>query len=146
MPAESVQTHVWEHRQTELWDRIFQVTQDVVAISDQIADEHGGSVVKKNMVESSMQVGVELVRANAAEDEDQFHEHLQEARFRAIETDYWLRLAYTLQQQDDTQRDLSGVVTQYSAIIDLLHKLSDHVAKETALAAKQAKGRGSSVK
>jgi hypothetical protein len=36
----------WEHRQAELWDRIFQVTQDVVTLADSMSDDAGGSVIK----------------------------------------------------------------------------------------------------
>src|SRR3989344_2073575 len=100
----------WERRQAELWDRIFQVTQDVVALADNMDDRTGTSIVKMEMTKAAMAVGSELVRANAAEESKGFHHHLSESRMKAIETDYWLRLAYILQQRDEVQRDLSSII------------------------------------
>ncbi len=130
----------WEHRQTELWDRIFQVTQDVVTLADGLDESSGGGVVKSEMMKSAMQVGVKLVRANAADDPAEFNNHLQEAKMKAIETDYWLRLAYILQQREDVQRDLSSIITQYSAIIDLLQKFLRHTKGERNVISRHTKG------
>ncbi len=118
---------VWEHRQAELWDRIFQVTQDVIVLADSLDDSTGGTIMKSEMVKSAMAVGKHLVRANAANSGNQFEEYVNEARLSAIETDYWLRLTYIVQQREDVQRDLSSIITQYSGIIDLLHKMMRHV-------------------
>jgi four helix bundle protein len=118
---------VWEHRQAELWDRIFQVTQDVVVLADSMDSDAGGSVIKDQMVKSAMDVGKYLVRATAAEVAKDFEKNIAESRMKAIETDYWLRLAYIIQQREDVQRDLSSIINQYSGIIDLLHKMMRHV-------------------
>ncbi len=130
----------WERRQAELWDRIFQVTQDVVALADHMDDRTGTSIVKQEMVKSAMAVGSELVRANAVEDATSFHKHLSEARMEAIETDYWLRLAYILQQRDEVQRDLSSIITQYTAIVDLLQKFMRHTRSEANVINRHTKG------
>lgn len=130
----------WERRQAELWDRIFQVTQDVVALADHMDDRTGTSIVKQEMVRSAMAVGSELVRANAAEDAPSFNKHLSEARMEAIETDYWLRLAYILQQRDEVQRDLSSIITQYTAIVDLLQKFMRHTRSEANVISRHTKG------
>lgn len=138
MPAEDHLT--WEHRQAELWDRIFQVTQDVVTLAGSMDDEAGDNVVRIEMVKTAMQVGVELVRVNAAETAAEFNKHLQEARLKAIETDYWLRMAYVLQQQEDVQRDLSSIITQYAGIVDLLQKFVRHTRMEKDVLARHTKG------
>lgn len=130
----------WEHRQAEVWDRIFQVTQDVVTLADSMGEEVGVSVVKQEMVKSAMAVGSQLVRANAAENPSEFDSYLREARFRAIETDYWLRMAYVLQQHEDVQRDLSSIITQYASIIDLLQKFLRHTRTESNVIAKHTRG------
>src|SRR6185436_17886381 len=116
MPAEGDRHLVWERRQAELWDRIFQVTQDVVVLADGLGDTTGSSVLKNEMVKSAMQVGSNLVRATASDEGGTFYDHLREAKMKAVETDYWLRLAYVLQQREDVQKDLSGIITQYSAV------------------------------
>lgn len=130
----------WERRQAELWDRIFQVTQDVVALADNMDDRTGTSVVKMEMTKAAMAVGSELVRANAAEEAKDFHRHLSEARMKAVETDYWLRLAYILQQRDEVQRDLSSIITQYTAIVDLLQKFMRHTRAEANVIGRHTKG------
>lgn len=114
----------WERRHGELWDRIFQVTQDVAALTDTMGDTTGGFVVRPELMKTAVAVGAELVRAGAAEDEAVFLQHVREARLKAIEADYWLRLAYILQQRDEVQRDLSSIITQYGAVIDLLDKMA----------------------
>lgn len=121
---------VWERRQAELWDRIFQVTQDVVTLADSFDEGTGGRTLKEEMVRSAMQVGSHLVRATASDERDGFYRHLTEAKMRAIETDYWLRLAYVLHQREEVQKDLSSIITQYGAVIDLLNKLMRHVHEE----------------
>lgn len=128
----SEQNHnaVWEHRQAELWDRIFQATQDVVVLADTLEDSAGGNVMREEMVKSAMDVGKYLVRATAADGEDDFEKYVIESRMKAIETDYWMRLAYIVQQREDVQRDLSSIITQYSGIIDLLHKMARHVHRK----------------
>lgn len=130
----------WEHKQAELWDRVFQVTQDVAALADSLEDDAGGNVVREEMVRSAMAVGVELVRVNAAETRDEFEQHLTEARMKAVETDYWLRMAYVLQQREDVQRDLSGIITQYASIVDMLQKFSRHTRNEKDVLARHARG------
>lgn len=130
----------WERRQAELWDRIFQVTQDVVTLADSMDDTVSYTVVRSEMVKSAMAVGTELVRANASDETIAFQRHLQESRLRAIETDYWLRMAYILQQREDTQRDLSSIITQYSAIVDLLQKLVRHTRTEKNVIARHTRG------
>lgn len=118
---------VWEHRQAELWDRIFQVTQDVVTLAGSLEDTSGGAVLKEQMLRSAMDVGKYLVRATASNSSLDFEHYVEESRLQAIETDYWLRLAYIIQQREDVQRDLSSIITQYSGIVDLLHKMVRHV-------------------
>lgn len=121
---------IWEHRQAELWDRIFQVTQDVVVLADVMEDSAGGAIMRTEMVKSAMDVGKYLVRATAADNGQNFDANVSEARMKAIETDYWLRLAYIIQQREDVQRDVSSVITQYSGIIDLLQKMGRHVQEK----------------
>ncbi|MEX1997185.1 MAG: four helix bundle protein [Candidatus Andersenbacteria bacterium] len=140
MISDNQHDSTWDRRQAELWDRIFQVTQDVATLADSMEDSAGGVVVKQEMVRTAMAVGTELVRANAAEDSTLFHHHVHEARLKAIETDYWLRLAYILQQQDDVQRDLSSIITQYSAIVDLLQKFIRHTRAEKNVIARHTRG------
>lgn len=131
---------MWEHRQAELWDRIFQVTQDVVVLAETIDESAGGSVMKNEMVKAAMDVGRHLVRANAAEDQRGFQDSVEEARMSAIETDYWLRLAYLLQQREEVQQDLSSIINQYSAIIDLLYKFARHASGEKQFSSRHLKG------
>lgn len=130
----------WERRQAEIWDRIFQVTQDVVALADHLDDSTGSTVVKQAMVKSAMAVGSSLVYANAAESAALFHRYVDQSRLKAIETDYWLRLAYLLQQRDEVQRDLSGIITQYTAIVELLQKLIRHTRAEKNVIARHTRG------
>ncbi len=118
---------IWEHRQAELWDRIFQVTQDVVTLADTMGETMGDSVLRGEMVKSAMAVGKHLVRATAADNAADFETYITESRLQAVETDYWLRLTYIVQQRDEIQRDLSSIITQYAGIIDLLQKVSRHV-------------------
>lgn len=113
----------WEHTQAELWERVFQVTQDVVALAETVPDSVGGAICATEMVKSSMNVGRQLVRASAADTKVAFAAALEEAKLSAIETDYWLRLLYLLQQREEVQRDLSSIINQYSAIVDLLQRL-----------------------
>jgi four helix bundle protein len=87
-----------------------------------------------------MSVGSHLVRANAAESPVEFDESLKEAKLQAIETDYWLRLAYVLQQRDDVQRDLSSIITQYTGIVDLLQKFIRHTRTEKNVISRHTKG------
>lgn len=140
MLTEEQHNATWERRQAELWDRIFQVTQDVVTLADSMDNTVSYSVVRSEMVKSAMAVGTELVRANASDMGDQFHHHVQESRLKAIETDYWLRMAYILQQREDIQRDLSSIITQYSAIVDLLQKLLRHTKTERNVIARHTRG------
>ncbi len=140
MNLEAQHDVTWERRQAELWDRIFQVTQDVVALADQMDNSTGGSVVKTEMVKAAMAIGTQLVRANAADEAHEFHRCLSEARLKAVETDYWLRLAYILQQRDDVQRDLSSIITQYTAIVDLLQKFMRHTQTEKHVIARHTRG------
>ncbi len=130
----------WEHRQAELWDRIFQVTQDVATLVDTFKPERAGDVIKVELVKTAMAVGTELVRANAAEDALSFRKHLTQARLYAIETDYWLRMSYVLQQQENVQQDLSSIISQYASIIDLLLKFSRHTEQEPHVIARHTKG------
>lgn len=129
----------WEQRQAELWERVFQVTQDVVALAESVGEGLGTGICKQEMVRSAMNVGRHLVRANAAEGKPTFTAALEEARLSAIETDYWLRLLYLLQQHEEVQRDLSSIINQYSAIVELLTRLSRHSAP--ARAAQHQRGR-----
>lgn len=124
---ESGHNVVWEHRRAELWDRIFQVTQDVVTLAETLQETPGTTVVREELVKAAMDVGKFLARATAAEQERDFQQNTEEARLKAIEADYWLRLAYIVQQREEVQRDLSSIITQYVGIIDLLHKMSRHV-------------------
>ena len=131
---------IWERRQAEIWDRIFQATSDVVAVADTIGESVGQTQLREQLVRVSMGVGAELVRANASNSAGDFEKYVDEARMKAIETDYWLRLMYVLQQKDDVQRDLSSVITQYAAIINLLNKFMRHARNEPDVIAKHTKG------
>lgn len=120
---------LWERRQAELWDRIFQVTQDVVHVADTIERDAGGTVLQGGLVTAAMNVGKFLVRATASDAEGEFRKNVEEARLQAIEADYWLRLAYIVQQHEGVQRDVSNIITQYASIIDLLQKMLQHVER-----------------
>ena len=117
---------VWEHRQAELWDRIFQVTQDTIALAGSLEEDSGGDIIREEMVRAAMYVGKYLVRATAANTAADFQKYVEESRLKAIEADYWLRLAYIAQQREEVQRDLSSIITQYSSIIELLQKMGRH--------------------
>lgn len=139
MPSPDQHATTWEHRQAELWDRIFQVTQDVVHLGESLDGESGG-IVKGELIKAAMSVGIELVRANAADEAHKFTHHLEEARLKAIETDYWLRMVYVLQQREDVQRDLSSIITQYSAIIELVRRFERHARFEKDVIRRHTKG------
>ena len=124
MKSNSTGTTAWDKQQAELWDRIFQVTQDVADLAGTVTDSRGGSVVRDQMVEAAMGVGLEVVRANASATRADFTKYVAAARLSAIETDYWIRMVYMLQQQDDNQQEISSLITQYAALIDLLQRLS----------------------
>ena len=141
MSNQAEETHVaWERRQAELWDRVFQVTQDVVAVADTLSETVGYVVVRQELVRAATAVGVELVRANAADSAGEFGRHIKEARIRAVESDYWLRLVYVLQQQEDVQRDLSSVISQYTSIISLLQRFLTHTQGEADVLSRHTKG------
>lgn len=131
---------MWERRQAELWERIFQVTQDVVTLVEALGDSVGYAVVRQELVRSATGVGAELVRANAADNAGDFERHVKEARMKAIESDYWLRLVYALQQQEKAQQDLSSVISQYAAIIKLLQRFLSHTQGESDVISRHTKG------
>lgn len=125
----------FEQRQAELWERVFQAIQDVVSLVDGAGEGGGLTVCKSEMVKAAMNVGRHLVRGSAANEARVFEQALEEARLSAVETDYWLRLFYLLQQDEEVQRDLSSVINQYSSIVELLARLSRqgaHVAARRA--------------
>lgn len=113
----------WEQKQAELWERIFQVTQDIVTLADSVGEGVGATLCKTEMVRAAMNVGRYVVRANAADEAQAFAKAVEEARLLAIEADYWLRLLYLIEQEEAFQRDLSSIINQYSAIVDLLEQL-----------------------
>lgn len=121
---------VWERQQTEIWDRIFRVTQDVVTLVGTLDDSPGQDILRTELLKSAMAIGAELVRAGASDRAAEFEHHVREARLKAIETDYWLRLVYVLQRHDEVQRDLSSIIMQYSTIITLLQKFVRHTRGE----------------
>lgn len=123
-PRIATSVSAWDTRQAELWDRIFQATQDIAAVAESLGQTNGGRIVSAEMIKAATKVGVMLVRANAADEASIYIDYIREARVKAIETDYWLRVAYILQEQTSVQRDVSGVVRQYAAIIDALQKLT----------------------
>jgi four helix bundle protein len=131
---------IWERRQTELWDRVFQVTQDIVTLAETIEGSAGITAVRDELVKTAMAVGAELVRANASDSAGDFEEHVKGARLKAVEADYWLRLIYVLRQEEDIQRDLSGVISQYSAIVTLLQKFVQHTQSEPSVVKRHTKG------
>lgn len=131
---------LWERRQAELWDRVFQVTQDVISLVDALDDTPGYRVVCDELTRSAGRVGAELVRANAAENAKQFEEYVKEARWKAIEADYWLRLVHVLQQSDRVRRDLSSLITQYASVINLLQQFSQHTGHDRRVVARHTKG------
>lgn len=131
---------LWERRQAELWDRLFQVTSDVVTLADSLDNDTGGSVIRTEMVKVAMRVGAELVRANAADTGVEFRTSIEEAKLKAVETDYWLRMAYVIQQREDIQRDLSAIINQYAGIIDMLDRFIRHTKAEKNVMARHVKG------
>jgi four helix bundle protein len=140
MPIRSPRHVVWERQQTEIWDRIFRVTQDVVTLAGTLDDSPSQKILQAELLKSAMAVGAELVRAGAADSANQFEDHVREARLKSIETDYWLRLVYVLQQRDEVQRDLANIIVQYSAIITLLQKFLRHTRGEDHVLRHHAKG------
>ena len=118
---------LWERRQAELWERIFQLAQDVVQVADSFHEESGGAVIKKELVISSMNIGKYLVRATASDSEKEFMYNVEEARMQAIEADYWLRLAYIIGQKEEVQRDVSNIIAQLAAVIEMLQKMTHHL-------------------
>ncbi|HBE90181.1 MAG: hypothetical protein A3E37_03375 [Candidatus Andersenbacteria bacterium RIFCSPHIGHO2_12_FULL_46_9] len=131
---------VWERRQTEIWDRIFQAMSDVVAVAETLDNSVGQKQLQEQLMKSAMCIGVKLVRANASGRAVKFEKYLEEARMKAIETDYWLRLIYVLQQREEVQRDLSSVISQYAAIINMLNKFIKHTQDEPDVIARHARG------
>ncbi len=121
---------LWERRQAELWERIFQLVQDVAVLIDSFADRSGGSVMKEALMRSSMSIGKHLVRATAADHEKDFVMHIEEAKMQAVEADYWLRIMYVVQPHEESQRDISNVIAQIASIVDLLTKMSGHLEKQ----------------
>jgi four helix bundle protein len=140
MIRQDAQHAVWERRQTEIWDRIFQVTRDVVVLAGALNDSAGRHVLRDELLKSAMGVGLALVRANAADSAPVFKRYVHEARLKAIETDYWLRLVYVLQERDDVQRDLSSIITQYASVISLLQRLFRHTRSEANVLRRHTKG------
>lgn len=140
MPGSDQHTILWERRQAELWDRIFQVTQDVVSLAENLTGGIGSEVLKKQLVSSAFGVGVEVVRATAADERPKFYDHLAKAKMRAVETDYWLRLAYVVQQREDVQHDLSSIISQYTGIVEVLQKMMKHIQDEKDVIARHARG------
>ena len=126
MRTEEDRNVAWEQRQAELWDRIFQATQDVVTLAEGLSDAVGLGHVRHELVRCAMAVGANLVRANASDSGPDFERYVTEARMKAIEADYWLRLIYVLQQRDNVQQDLSSVISQFSSIIGLLQKFAQN--------------------
>jgi four helix bundle protein len=131
---------VWERRQTEIWDRIFQAMSDVVSVAETLDNSVGQKQLQEQLMKSAMCIGVKLVRANASGRATKFEKYLEEARMKAIETDYWLRLIYVLQQREEVQRDLSSVISQYAAIINMLNKFIKHTKDEPDVIARHARG------
>ncbi len=121
---------LWERRQAELWERIYQLAQDVAQVSDALHDTTGGSVIKQELVRSTMNIGKYLVRATASDSQQEFTRDVEEARMQAIEADYWLRIAYIVGQQEEVQRDVSNIIAQLSSVIELLKTMTSHVARQ----------------
>jgi four helix bundle protein len=120
----------WERWQTQLWDRIFHATHDIVMLTNHLDQGRGEQLVSESLLASAMGVGSALVRANAADSQTQFVAAIREARLKAIETDYWLRLVYALQQRKAVKHDVSSMITQYASIVDLLRKYLTHITQE----------------
>lgn len=118
---------LWERRQAELWERIFQLAQDIAVLADSFEESAGGRVMKEELIKSSMNIGKFLVRATSANAEHTFIENIEESRMQAIEADYWLRLIYVVDQRSSMQQGVTNVITQLAGIIDLLKKMEDHV-------------------
>ena len=131
---------MWERRQAELWDRIFQVTQDVVTLAETLPGSPGQRQLRAALLKCAMAVGAELVRANAADEPGEFERCVREARLKAIEADYWLRLVYVLQRKDAVQRDLSSIIAQYASIIALLQRFLRHTHGEAQVLRRHGKG------
>jgi hypothetical protein len=45
-----------------------------------------------------------------------------------------------LQQQEDVQHDLSSIITQYAAVVDLLEKMMRHIREERGAVARHGRG------
>jgi four helix bundle protein len=130
----------WERRQAELWDRVFQATQDVAALADSMGKSVGEGIVREELVRAACQTGAELVRANAAHSKQVFLKYMEAARLKAIETDYWLRLGYLLQNHESLQRDVSNLLAQYSQLVEMLHSFIKHAEQEEDVIAKHTVG------
>lgn len=131
---------MWERRQAELWDRIFQVTQDVVTLAESLRGSPGMRELRGALLKCAMVVGAELVRANAADTPIDFERCVREARLKAIEADYWLRLVYVIERKEAVQRDLSSIIAQYAAIIGLLQRFIRHTHGEVNVLRRHGKG------
>ncbi len=118
---------LWERRQAELWERIFQLAQDVTPLADSFEDTAGARVIKEELIKSSMNIGKYLVRATSANAERDFLHNIEESRMQAIEADYWLRLVYVVEQRDAVQQGVSTIIAQLAGIIDLLKKMTEHL-------------------
>lgn len=118
---------LWERRQAELWERIFQLAQDVAGLADTFEATAGGSVIKQELVKSSMNIGKYLVRATAANTQKEFLQNIEEARMQAVEADYWLRIAYVVEQKEAVQHDVTSAISQITGVIELLKKMAEHV-------------------
>lgn len=138
--SEEQKKATWDRQQAELWDRIFQAIGDVVDVAENMQDSTGVIHLKEQLIKTSMGVGAELVRANASYSSRQFNKYINEARLKAIESDYWLRLIYVLQQRKEIQQDLSNVISQYNTIINLLNKFIKHTKDEPDVISKHTKG------
>ena len=133
---------VWERRQAEIWDRIFQATEDVILHVQLSRKEKAQGVdVYDSLIGAATAVGASVVRANAARSKADFVMYLDQARMQAIEVDYWLRLVFVLQRSDPVQRDLSHIISQYSSLIGLLQQFIDHAEHEDDVIRKHNRGR-----
>lgn len=138
--SEEQKQAAWDRQQAELWDRIFQVISDVVDVAENMQDTTGVTHLKEQLIKTSMGLGADLVRANASHNVRQFNKYMNEAKLKAVEADYWLRLVYVLQQRKEIQQDLSGVISQYNTIINLLNKFIKHTKDEPNVISKHTKG------
>lgn len=120
----------WERHRTELWDRVFQAAGEVSLLADSLEGGAGLTLAREKLLQAAFGVGVALVAANAADDHVHFMKALSQAVTQAVEVDYWLRLLTVLGRSNNLQQEVTGLLAQYGAVVQLLRRLRQHVGAE----------------